>query len=277
MVRETRAREGVATEFDSEHHRAVALFQSLSACRSVWKDFDPSICEQTCRGQVRSTVTPDSANAARPRTTEIDELRCVLLGKKPLVLMHRVTPEADSILRPGPFALGSYLLILRTRLEMRFGARAQSSTLRAMAGRCAHFHLATAPAPAGLEDHASCPSKRIDISPWLWPPPSKRSARGERPQRQARAALRDRRSPKRWGTSSSASRWATPCATSAPSTPSCSLALSEGRDRTRDPLLLDSQHQNSLMRGCAVRFLLNARARFAIGKRPRGSLMRGCW
>jgi len=119
MVRETRAREGVATEFDSEHHRAVALFQSLSACRSVWKDFDPSICEQTCRGQVRSTVTPDSANVARPRTSEIDELRCVLVGKKPLVLMHRMTPEADSILRPGPFALGSCLLILKVRGKIR--------------------------------------------------------------------------------------------------------------------------------------------------------------
>jgi len=99
--------------------RMLQLMASLKACSDLLVHADENVCSKACRGQVRpagesagmqvcdcvrgavmttyiesremSRLAPDEA------LSELDEMSCTLAGRKPLTLLHRFFPEAQSL------------------------------------------------------------------------------------------------------------------------------------------------------------------------------------
>ena len=89
------AKEGVHGDL----RRSRRLFETIATCCSTLAGFDAQICARTCRGSIRTDEGGWEGEGMTLEVTEMDELRCTLLGRKPLVLLHRLSPEAESLIR----------------------------------------------------------------------------------------------------------------------------------------------------------------------------------
>jgi hypothetical protein len=83
-----------------DQRRSRRLFASLATCCSTFAGFDERKCERACRGSIRGQIGTREEERQRGggEVTEMDELRCTLLGRKPLVLLHRLSPEAQTLI-----------------------------------------------------------------------------------------------------------------------------------------------------------------------------------
>ena len=81
-----------------DQRRSRRLFESIATCCSTLAGFDARICTRTCRGSIRTDEGGWEAEGMTLEVTEMDELRCMLMGKKPLVLLHRLSLEAELLI-----------------------------------------------------------------------------------------------------------------------------------------------------------------------------------
>ena len=70
--------------------RVRRLLGSLEECSDAVRDEHK--CSRACRGQVRP-----AGEAAEQAASELEEMNCTLAGRKPITLLHRFFPEAQSL------------------------------------------------------------------------------------------------------------------------------------------------------------------------------------
>mmetsp|Transcript_63655 Transcript_63655/g.132520 ORF Transcript_63655/g.132520 Transcript_63655/m.132520 type:complete len:200 (+) Transcript_63655:19-618(+) len=79
-------------DMDAESRKIARAFASLVACSRLLA-LTKLQCPQTLRGQIQPEDGAPTSQVAR----ELDELKCTLVGAKPLALLHRYTGEEKAL------------------------------------------------------------------------------------------------------------------------------------------------------------------------------------